>query len=90
MCDITSQDTCRRLNLLTNERLPPISSCDWPGPVVSGRFWRPVLCREGEGAAAYQTKEYTPPSLACVGREVEVSVQHCAKPVFYLSTWGKS
>ena len=30
-----------------------------------------------------------PPSLACVGREVEESVQHCAKPVFYLSTWGK-
>ena len=28
--------------------------------------WRPVLCREGEGAAAYQTKEYMPPSLACV------------------------
>ena len=50
------------------------------------------LCHaeEGEGAAAYQTKEYTPPGLACVGREVEESVQHCAKPVFYLSTWGKS
>ena len=61
---------------------PHVSSCDWPSPVVSGRFWRPVSRGEREGAAAYQTKEYTPPSLACVGREVEVSVQHCAKPVF--------
>ena len=31
MCDVTSQDTCRRLNLSTNERPPPVSSCDWPG-----------------------------------------------------------
>ena len=46
--------------------------------------------REGEWAAVYQTKDHTPNSLACVGREVEVPVGHCAKPVFYLSTWGKS
>ena len=68
----------------TNERRSPIGSCDWPSPVVSGRFWRPVSRGGGEGAAAYQTKEYTPPGLACVGREVEESVQHCAKTVFYL------
>ena len=55
-----------------------------PVPVVSGRFWWPVSCGGGEGGAAYQTKEYTPPGLACVGREVEEYVQHCAKPVFYL------
>ena len=87
MCDVMSQDTCRRLNLLTYERRPPVGSCDWPGPVVSGRFWRPESRGGGKGAAAYQTKEYTPPVLACVGREVEESVQHYAKPVFYFSTW---
>ena len=55
--------------------------------MVSGRFWWPVSLGGGEGAAAYQTKEYMPPGVACVGREVEESVQHCAKTVFYLSTW---
>ena len=48
--DVTSRDTCCRLNLSTNEKPPPISSCHWPGPVGSGRFWQPVSRREGEGA----------------------------------------
>ena len=69
MWNVTSQDTCCRLNLSTNERPPPVGSCDWPSPVVSGRFWRPVSRGGGEGAAVYQTKEYMPPGLACVGEE---------------------
>ena len=48
--DVTSRDTCRRLNLSTNEKPPPVSSCHWPGPVGSGRFWQPVSHGEGEGA----------------------------------------
>ena len=61
------------------------SSCQQLRLARPGGFWQVLVAC----VSSCNWRRRRRPSLACVGREVEVSVQHCAKLVFYLSTWGK-